>query len=67
MHTGRAQFLTLSGGDILYVSQLESQLAIPSSNRMILGAMLSRLGEDGAPPTKASFAFLEHPHCYGPV
>lgn len=52
VHTGRAQFLTLSGGDILYVSQLESQLTAPLFHRMTLGTMVARLGAEGAPPTK---------------
>ena len=51
-HTGRAQVLTLSGNDILYISQLESQFIAPRFNRMTLGGLVSRLGEDGAPPTK---------------
>ena len=51
-HTGRAQVLTLSGNDILYISQLESQFIAPRVNRMTLGGLVSRLGEDGAPPTK---------------
>ena len=39
--------MTLSGGDILYISQLESMLSYIPRNRLTLGGMVSRLSEAG--------------------
>ena len=38
--------MTLSGGDMLYITQLETQLKYIPRNRLTLGGMLSRLAEE---------------------
>ena len=52
VHTGRLQALTMSGSDVLYISQLESQLAPSKTNRLTLGGLISKLGDDSPVPAK---------------
>ncbi len=55
IHTARLQALTMSGSDVLYISQLESQLAASKTNRLTLGGLLSKLGDDSTVPAKVCF------------
>ncbi len=52
IHTGRAQLLTMSGNDVLYISQLDTHLAATKDNHLTLGGLVSLLGEDGLKPAK---------------
>jgi len=59
VHTGRAQLLTMSGNDVLYITQLDTQLLASKDNRLTLGGLVSLLGEDGLKPAKVpSFCFV---------
>ena len=42
----------MSGSDVLYISQLESQLAPSKTNRLTLGGLISKLGDDSPVPAK---------------
>lgn len=55
IHTGRLQALTMSGSDVLYISQLETQVAPTKTNRLTLGGLVSKLGDDSPIPAKARF------------
>lgn len=54
VHTGRLQALTMSGSDVLYISQLETHLAPTKTNRLTLGGLISKLGDDSPKPAKVS-------------
>ena len=58
IHTGRLQALTMSGSDVLYISQLESQLAASKTNRLTLGGLISKLGDDSPVPAKVLYIFF---------
>lgn len=45
----------MSGSDVLYISQLESHLDAAKNNRLTLGGLISKLGDDSPIPAKVDY------------